>query len=303
MPTPRLSVGIPVYNGEKFLASSIESVLRQDFTDFELIISDNGSTDRTPEIAAAFAAADPRVRFHRVESNQGGAWNFNRVFELSTAPLFKWQAHDDLCLPGFFRKCIEVFDRAPASVVVVYPRTLVTDEHGQPLPEYFPERMETRRPLPYQRLDDVLRRMTMVRAQFGLIRASALRQTRLFDRMIAADFVLFAELALIGEIWQVPETLFQRRIHANISTKANRGANQLIQWWDPGMRKYRGVLPPMLRLGWEYVRSIRRLPLAPIEKLRCTAVALWTWHVRELRNLGGQYKAALRRPLLSRDIR
>lgn len=303
MPIPRLSVGIPVYNGEKFLASSIESVLQQDFTDFELIISDNGSTDRTPAIAAHYATVDPRVRFHRQEVNQGGAWNFNHVFELSTAPLFKWQAHDDLCLPGFFRKCIEVFDQAPPSVVIVYPKTEVTDEHGQVLTDYLPERMETRRPRPHERLTDVLRAMTMVRAQFGIIRSDALRLTRLYDRMIAADFVLMAELALIGEIWQVPEVLFRRRIHPGISTKANRGADQLMQWWDPKQTRYRFVIPPMMRLGLEYVRSIRRLPLEPAERLKCIGTALWTWYVREFRNVGGRYKASLQRRWMPQGAR
>jgi glycosyltransferase involved in cell wall biosynthesis len=294
MTSPRLSVGLPVYNGENFLAASIESVLRQDFTDFELIISDNGSTDRTAEICARYAAADPRVRYHRSETNQGGAWNFNRVFELSTAPLFKWQAHDDVCLPGMFRRGVETFERAPAAVVVVFPRTELVDEAGRILTHFLPEHMETRRPQPHQRLADVLRSMTMVRAQFGFVRAAALRQTRLFDRMIAADFILFGELAMLGELWEMPETLFQRRIHAGISTRANTGTDQLMQWWDPTQRKYRGLLSPMLRLGGEYFRSIRRLPLPFGEKLRCALTVVSVWFVRELRNTGGRWRQLAR---------
>lgn len=299
MPTPRLHVGIPVYNGENFLAASIESVLRQDFSDFELIISDNGSTDRTPAICADYAARDSRVRFHRQEQNRGGAWNYNHVFHLSTAPLFKWQAHDDLCLPGFFRRCVEEFDRAPSSVVVVFPRTeLIDAEDRRSISNLLPECMETRRARPHQRLADVLRSMTMGHPQFGIIRSAALRQTRLFDRMIAADFVLLGELAMLGEFWEVPETLFQRRIHSGISTRANRGADQLLQWWDPTQPKYRRLLSPMLRLGSEYLRSIRRLPLPPVEKLRCCATALGVWYPRELRNLGGPWKQRLLRTLM-----
>ena len=296
MAPPRLSVGLPVYNGENFLAASIESVLRQSFTDFELIISDNGSTDRTQEICTRFAATDPRVRYHRRDTNGGGAWNFNRVFELSKGSLFKWQAHDDVCLPGMFQRCVDTFDRAPSSVVVVYPRTELIDEAGRTLTHFLPEHMETRRPAPHQRLADVLRGMTMARAQFGLIRTAALRQTQLFDGRIGADFVLFGELAMLGELWELPEALFQRRIHSGISTYANNGADSLTQWWNPAQRKYRGLLPPMLGLGRIYLRSIRRLPLPQAEKLRCYSAVLAVWYVRELRNLGGRWLQRARHP-------
>lgn len=302
MLTPRLSVGLPVFNGERFLAASIESVLRQDFSDFELIISDNASTDRTPEIGARYAAADARVRFVRSETNRGGAWNFNHVFAQSRAPFFKWQAHDDVCLPGCFRRCLETFEHAPSSVAVVFPRTGFIDEHERRLPDFPPEPMATRRRRPHERLGDVLRTMTMVRAQFGVIRSPMLRQTRLFAPMIAADFVLFAELALLGDLWELPETLFLRRIHAGISTRANRGSDQLIQWWDPSQKKYRSRIPPMLRLGREYIRSILRLPLPAAERARCIATVLRVWYVRELRNLGGRWLAGLRHPSGPRPV-
>src|SRR4051794_27811047 len=79
---PRVSIGLPVYNGEKYLAAAIESALRQTFGDLELIISDNGSTDGTREICERFAAEDPRVRYHQEVQNRGAVWNFNRVVQL-----------------------------------------------------------------------------------------------------------------------------------------------------------------------------------------------------------------------------
>lgn len=290
---------MPVYNGENFIAAAIDSVLSQDFVEFELIISDNGSTDRTREICTRYASVDSRVRYYRSNKNHGGAWNFNRVFALSTAPFFKWQAHDDICLPGFFRKCVELIEHAPPSVVVVYPKTVVTDESGHVLSAYFPERLETRRAKPHQRLVDVLRNATMVSAQFGIIRREALRQTRMFSPMIAADFIIIAELALLGEIWELDEVLFQRRIHSGISTRANSNNHQLLQWWDPGQRHYRWRVSPMMLIGWEIMRSVRRLSLRPSDRLLCFAAALWTWYHREFRNLGGRYKARLRQQFLS----
>ncbi|HWL14160.1 MAG TPA: glycosyltransferase family 2 protein [Opitutus sp.] len=293
MHTPHLSVGLPVFNGANFLAESIESVLRQDFADFELIVSDNGSTDETPEICRHYAAADPRIRVIRHEINRGGAWNFNHVFALGRAPFFKWQAHDDVCLPGFFRRCLDLLAAARPPVVIAYPRMELIDEHGRPLDHFLPESMETRRAQPHQRIAHVLRTMTMGRPQFGIIRTDALRRTRLYLPVIAADFVLLSELALLGEFWEVPETLFQRRIHSGCSTRANRGLDELQQWWDPSQRRYRRWLPPMLRLGLEFVRSTHRLPLPAHEKLLCDANALWVWYFRQLRNYGGRWRRRL----------
>lgn len=294
MTSPRLSVGLPVYNGAEFLAESIESVLAQDLTDFELVISDNGSTDSTPDICAHYAARDARVRVHREPVNRGGAWNYNRVFSLAKAPIFKWQAHDDVCLPGMFRRCVPELEQAPPSVALLFPETELVDAHRCPIRTgILPEPLETRDPRPHRRLAHVLRHMTMVRPQFGFIRAAALRQTRLYDRIIAADFVLLAELALLGELWAVPEPLFQRRLHPRISTRASRGEAALLRWWDPTLRSTSHLFPPMLRLGSEYLRSIRRLPLPLRQRILCSAVALWVWHERELRNLAGHARQRL----------
>src|SRR6267142_5432239 len=95
MTRPKVSVGLPVYNGEKYLPNTLKRLLEQDFEDFELIVSDNASTDGTPEICRMFAEQDPRVHYVRNEANIGLAANHNRTFELSRGELFKWAAHDD----------------------------------------------------------------------------------------------------------------------------------------------------------------------------------------------------------------
>ena len=76
----KVSLGLPVYNGERFVGQAIQSVLDQTFTDFELIISDNASTDSTPDICEDFARKDPRIRYIPQEINIGAKANFNRVF-------------------------------------------------------------------------------------------------------------------------------------------------------------------------------------------------------------------------------
>ena len=98
---PRVSIGIPVYNGENFLEEAIRSVLAQTYQDLELVIADNASSDRTAEIGQDFAASDGRVRYVRNARNLGAAPNYNRVWEQSRGDLFKWLSHDDRILPGY----------------------------------------------------------------------------------------------------------------------------------------------------------------------------------------------------------
>src|SRR5262245_47700567 len=103
---PKLSICLPVYNGRRFLAAAVESILSQSFSDFELIIVDNASSDTTEEIARRFAAQDVRVRYFRNEKNLGAAPNFNRAFELARAPLVRWASHDDLWTPDAMKLCV-----------------------------------------------------------------------------------------------------------------------------------------------------------------------------------------------------
>ena len=113
---PRISVGLPVYNGQNFLAAAIESVLAQTYRDFLLVISDNASTDATQRICEEFASRDPRVDYHRAQTNRGIVWNFNEVFRLSRTEYFMWFAHDDALAPQYLERCLEVLDRDPSVV-------------------------------------------------------------------------------------------------------------------------------------------------------------------------------------------
>src|SRR5882762_4526395 len=126
---PKVSVGLPVYNGERFVSEAIEAVLKQSFVDLELIISDNASCDRTEQICRDYAARDSRVRYYRNCFNVGVNPNYRRVFSLSTAEYFKWVTHDDLQTLDFLEKSVAIMDREPG-VVVCYPRVAVIDEHG-----------------------------------------------------------------------------------------------------------------------------------------------------------------------------
>ena len=133
--TPRVSIGMPVYNGEQLLPRALDSLLSQRFEDFELIISDNASEDATSEICLSYAARDRRIRYYRNETNIGAARNYTRVFEHSSGKYFKWAAHDDWIAPAYLSRCVEILNKE-ASVVLCYPGTVMVDEQGRLLKKY-----------------------------------------------------------------------------------------------------------------------------------------------------------------------
>ena len=130
---PQLSIGLPVYNGERFLPQALECLLAQTFGDFEILIGDNASTDRTEEICQDYVRRDQRLRYVRHERNLGAVANFNRVFHLTTAPLFKWAAHDDLHRETYLENCVRLLDEHP-DTVLAHSNTLLIDEHSEPFP-------------------------------------------------------------------------------------------------------------------------------------------------------------------------
>jgi glycosyltransferase involved in cell wall biosynthesis len=129
---PTVSIGIPVYNGGPFFEACLEAVAAQTFTDFEVVISDNASTDGTPDVARSFVDRDPRFRYVRFERNRGAAANWNRVVELATGRYFRWLAADDLIAPTYLERCVAVLDTEP-DVVLVTPQVRLIDLDGKPL--------------------------------------------------------------------------------------------------------------------------------------------------------------------------
>jgi len=301
MHVPRVSIGLPVYNGDKYIRLAVESILQQDYTDFELIISDNASTDATQEICRELVAKDARIRYSRNATNIGLSKNYKRVFELSNGEFFTWAAYDDIYLPGFLRRCVDVLDQAPSTVVLVAPITEVVDEKGFST-ETGVERLHTTRALPHQRVADVLWNVVWCTAQYGLFRSAALRKTRLMDAFFASDRVLLLELAILGEIWEIPETLFLKRQQPGRSTEINKTEAEFAAWFDP-MRKKRNSRPKLIV---EYARSIARLPLAPAERLLCFWTAFFVWYQRKFtaRNMVkhlNRYWALFMRPQIKNE--
>ncbi len=129
---PLVSIGVPIYNEEKYLPEMLNSLLGQDFQDFELIISDNASDDGTSDICKAYVARDQRIHYHRNERNIGSVGNFNQAFELASGEYFMWASGHDLWEPSFISRCLEVL-RDNVSVVSCHPHAVWIDTAGQPV--------------------------------------------------------------------------------------------------------------------------------------------------------------------------
>lgn len=273
--SPRVTVGLPVYNGARFLNRAIESILAQTYTDFELVISDNASTDGTPEICKAYAEKDKRIRYFRNQTNLGASKNFNYVFDLSSGEYFKWAAHDDICAPDFLSKCVEILDRDP-SVVLCYPKQVDIDEDGQTLAEN-PYELNTNLATPPERFAEVIGFWRGAPAIWGLLRRDILKRTPLIGYYYASDLVLLAELALYGRFHEVPENLLFHREHQNRSVY-DTTRHSVRAWLDP--TKAKRITFPIWRWFLEYLLAIRRVPLSWPERRQCYlhAARWFRWH-------------------------
>ena len=306
---PRVSIGLPVYNGQRFLAQAVSSLLAQTYADFELVICDNASTDDTEAICRRFAAADPRVRYHRNETNLGAAPNFNRAFALSTGRYFKWAAHDDVYAPTYLARCVEVLDNDP-TVVLCHSGAVIIDEEGRELRPAngsrtgapagktpgnglrwedlyeMPRRLDL--PRPADRFRNVLLATRRCFEIFGLVRSEALARTALHESFYGSDKVILLALSLMGRMVEIPEPLFFRRHHAGTSGSI-KSVRDREAWISTRRRASRWSFPRVKCLRG-YCRSVIRTPLDWRERTGCIAA------VARYLTQSGRWMSVLREP-------
>ena len=200
--TPRLTIGLPVYNGEKYVAESLDALLGQTYTDFELIIADNASTDGTADICQRYAQQDSRVRYLRQPQNVGLAPNHNVVVEQARGELFKWAASDDLYARELIERCVDALDEHPDVVLAhswsarIDGSGAVTHVYKYPLNTSSAQAPERFRSLLFGSGGD---------DDYGVIRTKVLRRTAMKESYHHADRTIIAELALHGRFYQVPD--------------------------------------------------------------------------------------------------
>ena len=231
---------MPVFNGEPILETALRSLLSQTFPDFELIISNNASTDRTNEICRDYASQDPRIRYYSNEVNVGFCRNQNRVYELSRGQYFLLAHSDDIRAPQYLERTISVLDCDP-SVVVCYSKTMDIDASDKMLPRVDPvllfDSLQLR-----ERFRDIIRMDHICEPGFGLTRTNILKKTTLHGDYADFNRVLLAELALYGRFHKLPDYLFFRRAHALQSTAIAPNRQARTVWFNP-MYKDKLVFP------------------------------------------------------------
>jgi glycosyltransferase involved in cell wall biosynthesis len=272
---PRLSVGLPVYNSSAYVSESIEALLGQTFEDFELIISDNASTDDTGDICRRYVKQDSRVRYFRQPKNVGLAPNHNFTVHQASGALFKWAAGDDLYARDLLEKCVAALDEDPR-LVLAHSWTAMIDGDGKvfqansyPLATSAPTAPERFRSLLNDSGGD---------DDGGVMRKEVLLRTAMKESYHHADRTIIAELALHGPFYQFPGWLYFRRDHPDRAERAHPSVRGRCANMDP--KRANPWLNPTPRLFAEYigayVRMIKRAPLTPAERRECYR-ALATW--------------------------
>lgn len=304
---PRLSIGVPVYNGERFLRATLNSILAQTYSDFELIICDNCSTDSTEEICREFLQKDARVRYFRHPSNLGPAANYNRCFEVAVGELFKWNAADDVIAPQFVEKCITMLDADP-SMVSVYSRTLLIDEADTILRPYDHD-LDLDHPWAFVRLARLVfvnHRKHNAHEFWGVTRSDVLRKTTMKGSFPSADRILMSWWTLLGKMGRVEEYLFLNREHQHRSQRAianhdfrpgsrlsrwiGGGPTPPYEWWNASLKGK--IVFPEWRWVWEYLRAVRRTELPKLQKVLAYGV-MAALYVKFLPRLGRDLIIAL----------
>jgi glycosyltransferase involved in cell wall biosynthesis len=268
---PAVSICLPVFNGENYVATAIESMLAQTFADFELVITDNASTDRTEEICRKFADADPRVRYHRNERNVGGARNQAIAVQLSRGRYVRLSAHDDKMAPTHLQECVALLEARP-DAVIAFTGTVVIDEVGAEVIRY--RSMRGTADTPSRRFRELIFRDHNCDAIYGVIRGDVVRRVRPMENFIDGDKVFLCRLAFYGPFVSIDRPLFYKRFHPKnwVGNWRDRMA-----WYNPDA-KGKATFPNWLEL-FSYSNAVVTSPIPPLERLRCGATVVH-WLVR-----------------------
>ncbi len=293
---PKITIGMPAYNSAATIGATIESLLGQSLRDFELIISDNASTDATRDVVDAYRRRDARIRYERQPFNVGVNLNYSHVARLARGEFFKWSSSSDWCAPSFLGRCLAELEAHDDTVLVV-PRTRLFRNNPDSSEDYLSD-IEILDDQPTDRLRRLTSELALNNAINGLIRTSALRRTRLIESYMSADVVLMGHLALLGKFRLVNERLFYRRMEVATATSLQDHA-VVRKYHYPQMGPRTLFQGGKQQLGW--VRAALSAPMAPSERMRSLiyVAKMCYWgraaYMQDLRGVW-EYLAHRRRP-------
>ncbi len=292
MSAPRVSIGMPVFNGERYVEEALDSLLAQSFTDFELVISDNASDDRTEAICRRLAAGDRRIRYIRNEVNRGAAWNHNKVMGEARGELFKLACHDDVCDPDLLAACVDALD-ANAGAVLANPLTLQMMNGDMSKLDIYSSPMQLTSNITAIRFGDLIDEAPPSFPLFGVVRMHALRQIPWYESYKASDRVVLVRIALTGPFVDAPDARFYYRWHETNATHLVQQPEQFYRWWHPGRGD--GRIYPETRLLYEYLRSLWKVPMSMRDRRQCLR-EIRAWYALKRLRIRGELGQLLGRP-------
>ncbi len=271
---PKLTIGLPVFNGQRYLETALDSLLAQSYSDYELVIVDNASVDATEEICRSYAARDNRIRYHRNPENRGPAYSFYRSLELASARFYKYAADDDLYEPRFIEQCMAVVESDP-SVVCCYTLAELIDEAGAHLGNLDAE-IHTDSSDVSVRLWEVIDVDHLCIQLYGVVRTDVFRALRRYEGYYGWDRNLLAELAIAGRIVALPDYFFHHRLHAKSTGAMLHFARPLeeLRQVDPSVNWSLQLSKPQRPAATRfknYFTAVARAPLSGADRARCFA--------------------------------
>jgi glycosyltransferase involved in cell wall biosynthesis len=269
---------MPVYNSDRYLPEALDSLLAQTFEDFEIIISDNASTDDTDEICRSYASKDQRIRYIRNRTNYGVVYNFGQTFHLSSGQYFKWAAADDICGPEYLRLAVEALDADP-TVVLAWGRTQGVDEQGNEV-EHPYELSDLNSPFSVYSSDPVIRWRRLMRniwwvdgPFYGVIRSEVLAKVPVLRKHYSSDHFLLADLVLYGRFYEIPELLFFNRVHPGKTSRVSTRRERAVLVEADHTKKTRFIHLKVARLyahrPLAYLAAINNAPISLPQKIEC----------------------------------
>jgi glycosyltransferase involved in cell wall biosynthesis len=273
---PMVGLGMPVFNGAAYVAETLESIREQTFTDFELVICDNASTDDTEKICRAYAAADPRIRYYRNVTNLGAHPNYNRTFALARGKYFKWTPHDDVLHPDYLAACVHALEASPDAVVCQTQLDFI-DQHGAQLGIVSTNLVGADSARPAARFRAAALRPHNCYEVMGLFRRRALAASVLLESFHGSDRALIVDMALRGRFVHVPRPLLRVRDHAQRYTRARLRPQERAVWHDTRLHGKRTF--PTWRLYGKYWSIVAHSQTPLRARARASLSLLQWWFV------------------------
>jgi glycosyltransferase involved in cell wall biosynthesis len=219
----KVSIGLPLYNSEKFIHKKLDSLLEQTFTDFEIIISDNASTDLTSKICEEYAKKDKRICYFQQNKNMGAWWNYNFVLQKAKYEYFLWSSADDIMLPQFLEETVKILESdkkiacsiskirlfgEATDVLEIKPNDSMIKKKIKKIKKEFGYLNTFPASGPYEkRVKQYIKNMLHNQIFYGVFRTNQIRQAYITDSFLLNEGCIMLNILKFGELFVVDKVL------------------------------------------------------------------------------------------------